>query len=122
MSHRSPVRPLAIAFGIGMALWFAASLATGRREPWDDSAYWVVAYPLAIVASACLGLAYPDRPKLLAFALFAAQFLAMCLRNGEVGNLWPLGLALFAILALPGAVAAQLSARLRRRSDAGAGR
>jgi len=116
MSRRSPVKPLAIAAGIGMALWLAASLLTGRREPWDDSAYWVIVYPLAIVASATLGFAFPERPKLLAFVLFAAQFAAMCVRNGEVGNLWPLGLALFAILALPGAVAAQLAARLSKRS------
>jgi hypothetical protein len=120
MSNRNPVRPLAIAAGIGMALWFGASLLSGRREPWDASTYWVIAYPLAILAAACLGYAYPERPKQLVFVLFAAQFVAMCVRNGELGSLWPLGLALFAVLALPGAVAAQLAARWRRRSNAGA--
>ena len=52
--------------------------------------------------------------------LFASQFLAMCVRNGELGSLWPLGLALFAVLALPGVVLATVAARFRRAPDQGA--
>lgn len=43
--------------------------------------------------------------------LFEAQFVAMALRNGEVGGLWPLGMLLFAAMALPGIAAARLAAR-----------
>ena len=102
---------------IGAVLWFAAAVFTGKREPWDASAYWTLAYPAAILASAGLGYFHPERPWRWAFVLFEAQFLAMCVRNGELGNLWPLGMALFAVIALPGVVAAKLASRLRNRSE-----
>jgi hypothetical protein len=121
-NERNCALPFAIAVASGMALWFAASLASGPREAWDAAPYWVAAYPLALLAAACLGYACPERAKRLAVVLFAAQFVAMCIRNGELGNLWPLGLALFTVLALPAAVAARLAARLRRRTDADATR
>lgn len=44
--------------------------------------------------------------------LFEAQFIAMCLRNGELGNLWPMGMLLFAVISLPGMLAAKVAARL----------
>jgi hypothetical protein len=48
--------------------------------------------------------------------LFEAQFMAMWVRNGELGNLWPLGMALFAVIAVPGLFAANLTARLNTGS------
>ena len=44
----------------------------------------------------------------------------MCMRNGELAGLWPLGLALFAVLALPGVVHATVAARFRKAPDQGA--
>jgi hypothetical protein len=43
----------------------------------------------------------------------------MCVRTGELGNLWPLGMLLFAVVALPGALAAQVSARFSQGSTEG---
>jgi hypothetical protein len=37
------------------------------------------------------------------------------LRNGELGNLFPLGLILFGILSLPGVAVAKLGAKLKGR-------
>jgi len=105
-----------IAVVVGVALWFAASLLTAKREPWDGPAYWTLAYPLAIAACALLGYRFPERPWRWALVLFESQFVAMCLRNGELGNLWPLGMILFAVVALPGVVAAQVAARFGRNS------
>jgi hypothetical protein len=114
---KSTVRsPVIMALVIGFVLWFAASMLTAKREPWDGAAYWVVAYPLAIAACALLGYRFPDRPWRWALVLFESQFLAMCVRNGELGNLWPLGILLFAVVALPGVVAAQVAARFGRGS------
>jgi hypothetical protein len=39
--------------------------------------------------------------------------MAVC--NGELGNLWPLGLALFGVLSLSGIVSARFGARLKNR-------
>jgi hypothetical protein len=107
--------PLAIALIAGAILWFAASLLTGRREPWDASVYWVALYPLALGACGLLGYAFPYRAWLWALALFEGQFLGMIVRNGELGGLWPLGMVLFAIIALPGVAVAAWGARLGRK-------
>ena len=107
--------PIAIAAAIGIVLWFGVSLAAGRREAWDTSAYWTVAYPGALAACAVLGFVFPHRPWRWAVVLFLSQFAAMVLRSGELGSLWPLGLVLFVVLSLPGVVAARFGSRLKAR-------
>ena len=120
MTMRRVIVPVAIAVVVGAALWFAASALTGKREAWDASAYWAVAYPVAIVGCAILGYFYPERPWRWAVVLFESQFLAMCVRNGELGSLWPMGMVMFAVIALPGVAAATFAARLGRVSSASA--
>jgi len=110
---RNAIIPVSIAAIVGAGLWYAAATITGRREPWDATAFWVAAYPAAILTCAILGYYYPERPWRWALVLFESQFLAMCVRNGELGSLWPLGMALFAIIALPGVVAARIASRRR---------
>jgi hypothetical protein len=116
MERRSSRLPFLVAVVIGASLWWVAAFISGRREAWDGAAYWVLAYPLSVVACACLGYSYPERPWRWALLLFQGQFVAMCLRDGEVGNLWPLGMALFAIMALPGVLVAKWTASFNRRS------
>ena len=120
MITRKAAVPIFIAVAVGVALWFATSLLSGKRESWDASAYWVVAWPAAVLTCAFLGYAYPERPWRWALVLFESQFLAMCIRNGELGNLWPMGMALFAVIALPGVVAARFASRFSSRSEDGA--
>jgi peptidoglycan/LPS O-acetylase OafA/YrhL len=108
--------PLAIALFVGALIWVLAAVLSGRREPWDSTFYWSIAYPAAILVAGCLGFFFPERPWRWAYALFGAQFVAMCAVNGELGNLWPLGLALLAILALPAVLIASVASRLRNRS------
>jgi hypothetical protein len=107
--------PLTIAAMAGAALFAVAALLIAKREPWDASLYWAVFYPASILVSALLGYGYPQRPWRWAIVLFEAQFLATCVRNGELGNLWPFGMLLFAVIALPAVAAAHLAARLSRR-------
>jgi hypothetical protein len=102
----------------GAALWLAASLLTSKREAWDSSWYWALAYPLSIAACALLGYRFTAQPWRWVLALFAAQFAAMCLLNGEVGNLWPLGILLFSVLALPAVLAAQVAGHFGRLAAA----
>ena len=110
-SERGSATPIVIALLIGAALWTAASLASGRREAWDASAYWALAYPAALIASALLGYFFPVRAWRWPLVLFAGQFVAMIVRNGEVGGLAPLGVVMFGVLALPAIVAARIAAR-----------
>lgn len=111
MKTRSPALATAIAAAVGMLLWFGTCFATGKREAWDSGLYWGIAYPLALLVSAFLGYRHPHRPWRWPLLLFEAQCLAMLIRGGEMGSLWPLGVVLFAILALPGILVARLAAR-----------
>jgi peptidoglycan/LPS O-acetylase OafA/YrhL len=97
----------------GMVLWFAAMTSSGKREPWDDPAYWSTAYPAAIVVCGVLGFFFSRRSWRWPLALFFGQFLAMIIRAGEPGNLWPLGLLLFLGMSLPGMAVAKLGGWLR---------
>ncbi len=108
-----------MAMVVGALLWILASVLGGRREPWDSAAYWGFAYPAAIFVAGCIGFFFPDRPWRWALALFGAQFVAMCILNGDLGNLWPLGLVLFAILATPAVFVATVASRLSSRSRPG---
>lgn len=110
-SRNGILQPALIAGLAGIALWFLAAVLTTKREPWDSNTYWVFVYPLALFACALLGRRFPDRPWRWALVLFEAQFLAMAVRNGELGNLWPIGMLMFAIVALPGMGIAQFAAR-----------
>jgi hypothetical protein len=122
MKPRSAFVPFFVAIVVGMASWLVAAALGGRREAWDGPAYWVGAYPAAILVSGWLGYSFPDRPWRWALALFEAQFVAMVVRNGELGNLWPMGIVMFAIVALPAMGAAWGAARLARsREEASAG-
>jgi peptidoglycan/LPS O-acetylase OafA/YrhL len=107
--------PFAIALCAGAAVWILASIVGGRREAWDSDAYWTVGYPLALLVSGALGYRFPERAWRWALAVFAGQFVAMVVRNGEIGGLAPLGLALFAIFALPAVAVAMVASRMRRR-------
>ncbi len=118
LNDRRTFAPIVLAVSTGAALWFAAAIASGKQEAWDGTAYWALAYPAAIAACAYLGYSYPDRSWRWALLLFQAQFIAMCILNGEIGNLWPLGIALLAVIALPGVLASKLAARARRRTEA----
>jgi len=116
MPSRATLSPFLLAAALGALLWYAAAIVSGKREAWDAAAYWAVAYPAALLICAYLGYSYPVRSWRWPLVLFEAQFIAMCIRNGELGNLWPLGMALFAVVALPGILAARLGARFSLRS------
>jgi len=116
--RRSAFVPSLLAIAAGVLLWSLSSLASGQREPWDATSYWLFAYPAAVAVSGGLGYGFPDRPWRWAVLLFQAQFFAMCVRNGELGNLWPLGMGLFAVIAVPAIVVARIAARHGNRAVA----
>jgi hypothetical protein len=115
------VAPYAIAAIAGVALWIGTSLISGKREAWDAAIYWTAAYPIAIALSGLLGFAYPKATWRWPLAIFLFQFVGMVIRNGELGGLWPLGMVLFAVLAIPGMLFARLAAWLRARLGPKAG-
>ena len=91
-------------------------MVADEREPWDAPVYWQVAYPAALAVGTLLAFLFPQRAWRWVIMLFGAQFLTMCLVNGELGSLSPIGLIAFGVIALPGIVLAKLASRRPRKS------
>lgn len=108
-------RAWAIAIGGGALLWILAAAIGGRREAWDSSLYWTVAYPLSIALAGWLGYSYPAKPWRWGLAVMVAQAVVLVFSAGGFGLL-PLGLIAFSILALPAIGVATFTARWRLRS------
>jgi hypothetical protein len=108
------ILPAALAIGLGAVAWLLGAWLTGRREPWDTDAYWTGVYPACLLGGLVLAWCFPDRAWRWPFLAFFGQFVGATLHAGEVGNLWPLALVWFGVLALPGVVLAPWVARRRR--------
>lgn len=106
-----------VAVLVGLALWTTTALLTGRREAWDSSLYWSLAYPMGVAAAGVLGYVAPHRGAWrLGLAMTTAQAATLALTARSFGLL-PLGLVLFAILSIPPAglaTIASLAAQRRR--------
>lgn len=118
MAALSARQAYASAAVVGATLWVGTSLLSGRREAWDASAYWMLAYPAAILIAGVLGYLAPTRPWRWAATLMGVQAACLTTASGSFGLL-PLGLILFGFLALPpmGAAAAGARYRLRQREE-----
>lgn len=100
---------------VGAGLWLFVTQQAGGREAWDAPGYWQVAYPLSLLACGVLGALSPRKPWRWPLLLFIAQAATLFVRAGELGNLWPLAIAMFLVLSLPGVALALLGAWLRGR-------
>lgn len=103
------------ALGGGALLWLGTALVSGRSEAWDSPLYWSVAYPLCLLLAGVLAYFEPVRPWRWALAVMLVQPFVMLLTSGSSLSLLPLGLFLFAILALPPIAVAQAVAKRRSR-------
>ena len=92
---------LAVALVTGVLLELAIGAATGRREAWDSELYWTTGLPIAVVVAAALGASARGRAWFGAACIVPGHVLAMMIRSGEIGTLWPLTLVLSSILGAP---------------------
>ncbi|MBN1239315.1 MAG: hypothetical protein JXB36_12500 [Gammaproteobacteria bacterium] len=116
MSPRLQPRHLyLIALGGGALLWLGTMAVTGSREAWDAPLYWRVTYPLCIALAAFLAYVEPSRSWRWAFAVMLVQPVVMLLTSGSSFGLLPIGLVLFAILAVPPIIAARIATWFRLR-------
>lgn len=103
-----------VAVTVGIIVWIVVSKLSSRREAWDSEAYFVVGMPVVCIVSAVLGLFEPDRSWRWGVAPLAGQFVWMLLSQGP-GNLLPLGVIVFGILAIPSIITARLGALAGRK-------
>jgi len=111
-----PRTALLISIAIGVVLEVGVTLVSGRREAWDAGVYWTAGLPSAVLAAAIVGYRSSGRGWLATAAIVPAQVATMMFRSGEMGNLWPLTLALSSILSLPFVGVAYAARRLLGRS------
>ena len=102
----------------GAVLWLGTSIISGRGEAWDSPLYWYMAYPLAIALAGLLGYIAPQKPWRWALAIMLIQPVVMMMTASSSFSLLPLGLILFAVLALPAVVVARIGSYLRLRGKA----
>lgn len=100
-----------VAIVSGIVVWILVSKFSHRREAWDSQWYFLVGMPVVCVVSACLAFFEPSRPWRWGVVPLAAQAVWMIVTQGP-GNLLPLGLIVFGVLAIPSLVTAQIGARL----------
>lgn len=114
MNDKTAKTAYTIAIVGGAVLWLATVVISGRREAWDSSLYWTVAYPLSIVLAGVLGYRFPEKPWRWGLVVMLVQAVVLAITAASFGLL-PLGLILFAILSLPAIGFAKLMSRMRLR-------
>lgn len=97
----------------GAAIWIAITTASGRREAWDSGLYFTLGIPALCLLGLMLGYLAPRNSWRWGVLPLVGQFLTMLATQG-VGNLLPLGVVVFAFLAVPGVVAARIGAAIAR--------
>jgi len=97
----------------GVLLEVVVHLVTGRNEAWDSPVFWTTGLPVALVASFAIGLLAKGRAWLATLVVAPGQVAAMTIRAGDVGNLWPLAVALSAFLSAPFVAASFAGSKLR---------
>lgn len=112
MARRTIV--ILLAIGTGVALEVGVQMAGGRREAWDSPVYWTVGLPIAAVVAGVIGYMASGREWLSTALIVPSQVFTMMVRSGELGGLWPLAVALSAILSAPFVAAAFVTSRLAR--------
>jgi len=103
-----------VAGVVGIVVWAVVSTASGRREAWDSQWYFLIGTPVVCIVSAVLGFVEPSRPWRWGVAPLAGQFFWMLVTQGP-GNLLPLGVIVFGVLAIPSILTASLGAFLGKK-------
>ena len=114
MLKRRAIIVLCVLAGIGLES--GIGMLTGRSEAWDSGLYLTLGLPVVAVFSVAIGLVSERSDWLWTFLIVPGQVTAMMVRNGEIGNLWPLTAALSSILSAPFVAAAFIGSKMRRNS------
>lgn len=101
---------------VGVAVWLLPWLLLGGREAWDHWTYFIVSVPAMSIVAAYAGFRAKVRSWRWPLTLVVAQF-ATALVLGGFGNLLPLGIIVFVILAFPMAITAAVGAWIARRRE-----
>lgn len=113
MNKRSFAVSAGLALG-GLAVWVAITSLTDRREAWDSGVFWSAGVPAMLALNAIAAFLEPERIPLKGLLSVSLQPVAMGVKTGEIGSMFPLGLLVFAVLGLFYALGGAAGAFLRR--------
>jgi peptidoglycan/LPS O-acetylase OafA/YrhL len=99
---------------VALAAWLLPWLLLGRKEAWDHASYFSISIPIMSLAAGYAGYRAKVRAWRWPLSLIVAQVAAALVLNG-FGNLLPLGIMVFVVLAAPMMLAASVGAWLGRR-------
>jgi hypothetical protein len=102
------------ACGLGALVWILVSLISGRAEAWDSELYMRFGIPTFCALAATFAYFEPTNAWRWGLFPFVGQAVWMFGTQG-FGNLWPLGLVAFGVLAIPSIIAARIGASLKNR-------
>ena len=105
-----------LTVGVAVAVWLVPWLLLGGKEAWDHWTYFIISVPAMSVVAGYAGLRANSRWWRWPLTLVLAQF-ATALLLGGFGNLLPLGIVVFVILAVPMLITAAVGAWVARRRD-----
>lgn len=105
-----------LSAAVAVAVWLAPWLLLGRKEAWDHWTYFIVSIPTMSAVAAYAGFRARSRWWRWPLTLVLAQFVTALLLGG-FGNLFPLGVIVFAVLAVPMAITAAVAAWIARRRE-----
>jgi hypothetical protein len=97
------------AFMSGVVVWSLVTAITGRREAWDSELYFTLGIPTVSLVAGILGYVEPQRWWRWGILPLAGQLVSVLVTQG-LGNLLPVGVIAFGLLALPSVVTAKLGA------------
>lgn len=104
-----------VAFGLGVLVWILVSTFSNQKEAWDSGLYLSLGIPTLCLSAALMGYYEPKGAWRWGTFPLLGQAIWMFATQG-FGNLWPLGLAAFALLAIPSLATSRIGAAIRRRS------
>jgi hypothetical protein len=107
------ITPVILAL-CGFGVWFLISSAFNMREAWDGPGgkpYFIA----MLLLNAAAGFIEPERKMLKGLASVVLQPLAIFVKSGEVGSMFPMGLIAFFVLGLLFSIAAALGAFIRNK-------
>lgn len=102
--------------GVAAAVWLVPWMLLGGKEAWDHWTYFIISLPAMSVVAAYAGFWSKSRWWRWPLTLVLAQFVTLLLLGG-FGNLLPLGIVVFAVLAAPMLITAGIGAWIARRKE-----
>lgn len=106
-----------VTAGVAILVWVVPWVVLGGVEAWDHRSYFIISLPLMMVVAGWVGYLAESRPLRWPLVMLLVQAITALILSGGPGNLFPLGVIVFAVLSVPIAIAASVGAWLSARGS-----